>query len=75
MPLYSCPVCLNPVSGAAPYCPRCGHPIAAARRNRGASANGIAKGVFLGLAGCFVLPYLIGIVFMVLLATCEAAGL
>lgn len=73
--LYTCPGCRGEVSSEAPHCPRCGHPIAARAQPPGTSAGTVATGVFGGILGCIVAPFvvLIGLIFLgLMVATCAA---
>lgn len=83
MPLQPCRECGQNVSTEAESCPRCGVPNPTGApaapppppepESRGPGVGTVATGVFGGIAGCIVAPFVLGflaLVFLILLATC-----
>lgn len=74
MALTACPICTHQVSEQAPFCPSCGHPIAAAS-GKAAGGRGWA-GVFGGVAQTYISSTMLAtMVVGVALLVCAAAVL
>lgn len=64
MPLTQCPDCKKEVSSIAEFCPHCGR---SSQKRQTVNADlGVWQGVKIGLGMVVVLPFLIGIVFLVI---------
>ena len=82
MSLASCRECGGQVSTEAGTCPHCGvgnpaHTRQGAQRAHQEKRTGAATvgtGVFAGIAGCIIVPIVIGFILMILVATCFMVG-
>lgn len=82
MPLAPCRECGRSVSSEAASCPNCGvpHPHGYAQQGHGpgsssrpVSAGTVATGVFGGILGCFIAPFVVGLGLLLMLGMCMAA--